>query len=73
VESEKPGVARVPKPPKVHVPLKFKEDLEQSARISVLEKHLAALLERLSLEHGGAHTEALLALKADNPQPETTR
>lgn len=65
VESDKPGVARNPKPPKVHVPLKFKTDADQSARIQVLEIHLASLLERLSLEYGGIHTAALVALKGD--------
>lgn len=65
VESDKPGVARHPKPKKVAPPLKFDSDKSQDARISVLEKHLAQLLDRLSAEHGGVHSVAAEALREE--------
>lgn len=65
VEGDKPGTAREPKPKKIVHPVKFDADQDQNLRISVLEVHLAKLLERLSAEHGGVHTVAAEALRAD--------
>jgi|CXWL01.1.fsa_nt_gi hypothetical protein len=65
VEGDKPGTARVPKVKKIVQPVKFNADADQNSRITVLEVHLAKLLERLSAEHGGVHTLAAEALRAD--------
>lgn len=65
VEGDKPGTARVPKVKPAVLPVKFNADQDQNARIAVLELHLAKLLERLSAEHGGVHTQAAEALRAD--------
>lgn len=62
VESEKPGVARIPKPPKVHKPLVAEGKF---ATLEIISYHFLKLMERLAAEQGGPHAQALEDLKAD--------
>lgn len=62
VESDKPGVARNPKPPKVVKPLAADGALVPPEIISY---HFLKLMERMAAEHGGTSAQALEDLKAD--------
>lgn len=68
VESHLPGVARVPKPPKVHKPLAAPLGglgVEALAQLEIVSYHFLKLMERLAAEHGGTSAQALEDLKAD--------
>ncbi len=62
VESEKPGIARNPKAPKVHQPVAADGSL---VSLKILSYHFLRLMERLAAEHGGSSSQALQDLKAD--------
>ena len=62
VESDKPGIARNPKPPKVIVPLAADGAI---VPLEIISYHFLKLMERLAAEHGGTSAQALADLKAD--------
>lgn len=69
VESDKPGVARNPKPPKVVKPLAADGALVPPEIISY---HFLKLMERMAAEHGGTSAQALEDLKADIAKRKST-
>lgn len=62
VESDKPGVARNPKPPKIVKPAAADGSL---VPLEIISYHFLKLMERLAAEHGGTSAKALEDLKAD--------
>lgn len=60
VESDKPGIARVPKAPKVPHPVP-----DTAASFEVVRRHFLRLMERLAAEQGGPHAKALEDLRRD--------
>lgn len=62
VESERPGIARNPKPPKVHQPLAADGAI---VPLEIISYHFLKLMERMAAEHGGSSAQALVDLKAD--------
>jgi len=66
VESDKPGVARNPKPPKVVVPVEV-----EPVSHGILTRHFLRLMERLAQEQGGPHARALEDLRAEIRESKT--
>lgn len=62
VESQLPGIARNPKPPKVHVPLAADGAI---VSLEIISYHFLKLMERMAAEQGGTSAQALQDLKAD--------
>lgn len=62
VESDKPGIARNPKPPKVVKPATADGSL---VPLEIISYHFLKLMERMAAEHGGSSAQALVDFKAD--------
>ena len=62
VESDKPGIARNPKPPKVHVPLTADGAI---VTLEIMSYHFLKRMERMAAEHGGTSDQAHVDVKAD--------
>lgn len=62
VESDKPGIARNPKPQKVVVPIAADGSI---VPLKIISYHFLKLMERMAAEQGGSSAQALQDMRAD--------